>query len=126
MRPTSPEALAGAFSAAINARDVSAALDLWIEDAAIVQPDGQMLHGREAIGDALRALVDNEVRIEIDVARVFAVADVAIAVGTLTMSGTGADGRPFKQQSRSVVVYARDAAGCWRVAIDAPWGLASG
>lgn len=125
MRPTSPEALAEAFGAAINARDLSAALDLWIEDAAIVEPDGQMLRGREAIGDALRALVENEVSVEIDIARVFATADVAIAVGTLTMSGAGADGRPFQQQSRSVVVYARDSQDRWRVAIDAPWGLPS-
>jgi uncharacterized protein (TIGR02246 family) len=125
MRPTSPEALAEAFGAAINARDVPAALELWIEDAAIVQPDGQMLRGREAVGDALRALVENDVSVEIDVARVFAAADVAIAVGTLTLSGAGADGRPFRQQSRSVVIYARDAQGGWRVAIDAPWGLPS-
>lgn len=125
MLPTSPEALAAAFSMAINAGDVAAAMDLWIEDAAIIQPDGQMLRGEEAIGAALRALVENEVGVEIDVARVFATPDVAIAVGTLTMTGADADGRPFKQQSRSAVVYARDPQGFWRVAIDAPWGLPS-
>ncbi len=125
MSPSSPEALSEAFGAAINARDVPAALDLWIEDAAIVQANGQMLRGREAIGDALRALVENDVRLEIDVARVFATAEVAVAVGSLTLSGAGADGRPFEQQSRSVVVYSKGPDGGWRLAIDAPWGLPS-
>jgi uncharacterized protein (TIGR02246 family) len=123
MPPSSPEALSAAFGAAINAGDVPAALDLWIDDPAIVQADGQMLRGREAIGDALRALVQSEVRLEIDVAGVFATADVAVAVGTLTMSGVGADARPFKQDSHSVVVYQRGPNGYWRLAIDAPWGL---
>src|ERR1700723_1960045 len=101
MPATSPEELAAAFSAAINAADVAAAMDLWIEDPAMIQPDGQMLRGREAIGAALRALVENEVSVEIEVAGVFATADVAIATGTLTMSGTGLDGNAFEQQSRS-------------------------
>lgn len=123
MAPHSPEALSEAFRAAINARDVPAALDLWLEDAAIVQADGQMLRSRDAIGEALRALVENGVRVEIDVARVFSAADVAIAVGSLTLSGSDADGEPFEQRSRSIVVSRRDADGCWRLAIDAPWGL---
>jgi len=123
MRPTSPEALAEAFAAAIGARDVSAALDLWIEDAAIIQPDGHVVRGRPAIGGALEALVGNGVNVEIEVAGVFATSAVALVTGTLTLSGADAGGRPFTQRSQSVVVYARDADGGWRVAIDAPWGL---
>jgi uncharacterized protein (TIGR02246 family) len=119
----SPEALSEAFAAAINAGDVPAALELWIEDAAIVQPDGQMLRGRELIGDALRALVENAVRIDLDVEALFATSEAAVAVGSLTMSGNGVDGAPFTAQSQSVVVYSRGADGCWRLAIDAPWGL---
>jgi uncharacterized protein (TIGR02246 family) len=94
-----------------------------MEDATIVGADGQMLRGKDAIGDALRALIENDVSLEIDVARVFATTEVAVAVGTLTMSGVGADGRPFNQQSQSVVVYSRGSDGGWRLAIDAPWGL---
>ncbi len=123
MPASSPEALSEAFGAAINAHDVPAALDLWIEDAAIVQADGQVLRGRDAIGGALRALVEHEVSLEIDVARVFATAEVAVAVGSLTITGADADGRPFEQRSRSVVVYAKGPDGGWRLAIDAPWGL---
>ncbi len=123
MRPTSPEALAEAFAAAIGARDASAALDLWVEDAAIIQPDGQVVRGRQAIGGALGALVENGVEVEIEVARVFATSEVALVTGTLTLRGADANGTAFEQRSRSLVVYAKGADGCWRVTIDAPWGL---
>jgi uncharacterized protein (TIGR02246 family) len=57
----SPEQLSQDFATAINERDVDAAADLWREDAAIVQRDGQMTHGRGAVTAALRALMDNGV-----------------------------------------------------------------
>ena len=126
MPADSPEALSAAFGAAINSGDVAAALELWLEDAAIVQAGGQMVRGREAIGAALQALVRHDVSLEIDVERVFSAGGVAIATGTLTMSTVGEDGEPFTQRSRSVVVYARGSDGRWRLAIDAPWGLPGG
>jgi uncharacterized protein (TIGR02246 family) len=123
--PDSPAALSAAFAAAINARDVEGALALWIEDAAILRPDGETVRGREAIGAALHALVDNGVSVEVDVAELYAAGDVALAVGTLTINGTDGDGRPYSQRSQSVVIYTRGSDGEWRLAIDAPWGLPS-
>ena len=125
MSADSPEALSTAFAAAINSGDVEAALDLWIEDAAILRPDGQAVRGREAIGPALHALVDNGASVKVEVSELFTAGDVAVATGTLTLSGAGADGTPYTQTSQSVVVYSRGQDGRWRVAIDAPWGLPS-
>jgi uncharacterized protein (TIGR02246 family) len=119
-----PAALAKAFAAAINAGDVPTAVELWIGDAAIVQPDGETVRGKPAVAAALQALVDNGVRLEIDVSNVFVGGDVAIVVGALTLNGTNRDSKPFAQRSSSVVVYARGPDG-WRIAIDAPWGLPS-
>jgi uncharacterized protein (TIGR02246 family) len=117
-----PEALAEAFAAAINAGDVPAAIELWIDDATIVQPGGEAVRGKPAVVAALQALVDNGVRLEIDVSNVFVAGDVATVVGALTLNGTNGDSEPFAQRSSSVVVYARGPDG-WRIAIDAPWGL---
>jgi len=122
MPAATPEDLSVAFAAAINARDLPAALDLWSEDPAIVQPDGSTVRGRESIASALQALVDNGVTLEISVTGVFAAGAVATAVGTLKLSGSDGDGQPYEQSSQSVVVYTRGADG-WRIAIDAPWGL---
>ncbi|HXW58507.1 MAG TPA: SgcJ/EcaC family oxidoreductase [Solirubrobacteraceae bacterium] len=123
MAVTTPQELSAAFGAAVNAGDLATALELWTEDAVIVQPDGQTVRGRDAIAAALRALVEHEVRIDIHVEHTVTAGDIAVASGSLTMSGTGADGRAFNQRSDSIVVYSRAADGLWRLAIDAPWGL---
>jgi uncharacterized protein (TIGR02246 family) len=120
--PDTPEALAEAFAAAINAGDAPAAVELWIDDATIVQPDGETVRGKPAVAVALQTLIDNGVRLEIDVANVFVGGDVATVVGALTINGTDGRRGPFAQRSSSVVVYARGPDG-WRIAIDAPWGL---
>ena len=120
---TTPEELSAAFAAAIAARDVTAALELWDEDAALIQASGEAVRGRAAIEPALRALVENGVSLEINLERSFTAGDVAVGVGTLTMRGHGHDGEPFEQRSDSLVVYRRGSDGGWRIAMDAPWGL---
>jgi len=117
-----PGELAATFAAAINAGEVQAAVELWTDDATIVQPDGDTLRGKPAVAAALQMLVDNSVRMEIDVSNVFVGGDVAIVAGALTLNGTNGAKEPFAQRSSSVVVYIRGADG-WRIAIDAPWGL---
>lgn len=120
-----PEELAATFAAAIGTGEVNAAVELWTDDATIIQPDGEALHGKPAVAAALQAIVDNGLRMEIDVSNVFVAGDVAVVVGALTLNGTNGDSEPFAQRSSSVVVYTRNADG-WRIAIDAPWGLPAG
>jgi uncharacterized protein (TIGR02246 family) len=122
MAAETPESLAQALAAAINARDIDAAIELWTDDATIVQADGQAIHGRAAVAGALQALIDNGVSVEIELANVFAADGVALAAGTLTLSGNGAGEASFAQSTSSAVVYTRQPDG-WRIAIDAPWGL---
>jgi uncharacterized protein (TIGR02246 family) len=121
-----PEELSAAFAAAIASGDIDAALQMWAEDAALVQAGGEALRGREAIGQALRALVDNGIALQIELAHTFTAGDVAVGVGTLTMRGNGHEGEPFEQRSDSIVVYRRGPDGRWRIALDAPWGLPRG
>jgi len=117
-----PEGLAEAFAAAINAGDAATAVDLWVEDPTIVQPDGSALHGKAAVQSALQALVENGVQMRIEVANVFVAGDVAMVFGALTLSGTNGEQVAYSQRSDSVVIYKRGPDG-WRVAIDTPWGL---
>ncbi len=121
----SPEQLAAAFAAAINAGNAQAAAALWIDDATIVQPDGATVSGRTAVTAALQALVDNGVQVQIDVSSVFVAGDAAMVAGGLTLNGTNGQHEPFAQRSSSVVIYTRGPDG-WRIAIDAPWGLPAG
>jgi ketosteroid isomerase-like protein len=122
MAARSPSELPRLFAAAINAGDTGAAMELWSEDAAILSPDGGVLDGHGAVEGAVRALIEAGTTIEIEVERVFHAGAVALALGTLTMRGTGGDGEPFEQRSSSLAVYSRQD-GDWRVVLDAPWGL---
>lgn len=121
-----PEALAATFAAAMRTGDVESALDLWVEDPTIIVPGGQPVHGREAVGGALGALIQNGASLDLQVDRVYTAGDVALVLGTLTISGTDGDGRDYSQRSSSTVIYSRGADGGWRVALDAPWGLPVG
>jgi uncharacterized protein (TIGR02246 family) len=119
----SPEELSAAFAQALARGDVEGALAMWIKDAAILTAAGEAVRGQEAIGEALRALVDNGTQVEIELVRTLTAGDLALGLGTLTLSGTGAGGAPFHQRSSSAVIYSRGRDGRWRIAIDAPWGL---
>jgi len=122
MAAPSPDDLPRLFAEAVNAGDTRAAMELWSEHATIVGPDGGILDGQGAVEGAVRALVVAGTRLEITVERVFHAGAVAVALGTLTMTGTDGAGRPFEQRSSSLAVYSREDGG-WRVALDAPWGL---
>jgi ketosteroid isomerase-like protein len=82
------------------------------------------MQGREAIAPVLQALVENRIGFGVELARVLVAGDVALGMGTLTMvHRDGDDDHRFEHTSSSLVVYARDSSGAWRIAIDAPWGL---
>jgi uncharacterized protein (TIGR02246 family) len=118
-----PEDLSAAFAAALARGDVEAALEMWVEDATIITADGEPVRGREAIGVALRGLIDNGADVGIELKRTIAAGDVALGLGTLTLSGVGEDGESFRHESSSTVIYTRGADRRWRIALDAPWGL---
>jgi len=120
MAATTPEEVADAFAAALARRDLDGALAMWSEDAAIVAADGSLVEGRVAIREALDALLSNGADVQIELAGLFQAGGIALATGSLTLSGEG-----FEQRSESTVVYARGADGRWRIALDAPWGLPS-
>ncbi len=122
MAARTPQELATSFAAAISARDVEAALEMWSEDAAIVAADGSLLEGRAAIAAVLEALVSNGTQVEAEVTSLYEAGGVALATGSLTLSGDGRDSS-YVHRSASVVVYVRGRDGLWRIALDAPWGL---
>jgi ketosteroid isomerase-like protein len=121
MATADPEALPRAFAAAMSAGDVDAALELWVENPLVIQPDGSALRGRVAVEQALRDAVAHGVSFQIDVSAMYVSGDIALTRGTLTLrAGAGEDA--FEHVSHGTVVYARGGDG-WRIAIDAPWGL---
>jgi uncharacterized protein (TIGR02246 family) len=125
MGAASPEAVAQAFVAAVNDGDLTAALDLWLDDAVFVTPDGAALQGKAAIRDVVAALVQNGTRMRIEMAGCHVAGPAAVAHGTLTFTVPRADAEPAEATSRFTAVYAQGDDGSWRIAVDAPWGFAS-
>jgi len=121
--PGSPAELSTAFAEALARRDVQRAMELWVEEPTILTPSGEEVQGRAAIAAALEVLVANGTDVKIELKRSVTAGDIALGLGTLTLSGIGADGEAFSQSSSSAVIYKRGSDGVWRVAIDAPWGL---
>jgi uncharacterized protein (TIGR02246 family) len=119
----SPEAVAQAFARAINAGDVHAALELWLDDAVFVPADGLPLEGKDALHGVLGELVQNGTRMQIEMAACYVAGSAALGHGTLTFTTHGHGAEANELTTRFVAVYARDGKGAWRIAIDAPWGL---
>jgi len=123
MSAGSPAALSADFAAAMRAGDLDAALALWHPDAAIIQADGHLLAGRDAVATALQALIEHDISITIDLGAVYDAGATALATGTLTMRGRNGGDADFEHSSEALVIYRRDDDGAWRIALDAPWGL---
>jgi ketosteroid isomerase-like protein len=49
--------------------------------------------------------------------------DIALVTARWELSGTGADGKPFKMSGHSAEVCRRQPNGDWLFVIDTPWGL---
>jgi uncharacterized protein (TIGR02246 family) len=119
----SPEAVAKAFEAAIADRDLQEALDLWLEDAVLVPPGAEPLRGRDAIRTVLAGLIDSGTRLAGETVGVYMAGDVALRAVRLRLTGRDPHGEPFETVSDGITVYALTESG-WRIALDAPAGLA--
>jgi uncharacterized protein (TIGR02246 family) len=116
----SPTELLGRLADAISNGELKAAVALWEPEACIVGPDGSTLaRGRDALEAVLGALVERDTQFEAAPVHVWLAGDVALVASDLTL--TAPDGTV--QRSRALVVHRRGADGCWRIAVDAPWGL---
>jgi uncharacterized protein (TIGR02246 family) len=116
-------AISELLAAAINGGEISKALELWEQDCTLISRDGSQVKGREEIAAILQSLISNGVTLEIQLSSLHQTSSTAVARGTLTTRVQGADGEPFIQRSESLVIYRRGGDGCWRVAIDFPWGM---
>jgi ketosteroid isomerase-like protein len=119
--PDSPDAVAEAFVAAINAGDLDAALELWLQDAVIVRGGGVALRGKDAIRGVLATLIDNGTQLAFESTAGYAAGAAAVRFGMLKMSAQAANGAGYEGVTRFLTVYARGEDG-WLIAIDAPAG----
>jgi uncharacterized protein (TIGR02246 family) len=123
MSAQTAQEIAAQLAHAINTGDLQSALQMWEKDAKMISGDGSEVRGREAIANVLQTLINNGMKVELELHSLRQAGPTALATGTLTMRTRGPDGESFSHSSDSLVVYHQGEDGIWRVAIDFPWGL---
>jgi uncharacterized protein (TIGR02246 family) len=122
MSAQSPEEIHRAFTAAFNAGDMAALLDLYEPDASIAPAPGEIVTGLEAIREALAGFLALNGQMSIETLRVIPSGDVALLHGMWLLTGASPDGSPLELAGRNTEIVRRQADGSWRFVVDNPFG----
>ena len=119
---TRPEDLYPALSEAYNAGDLEALVSLYDPKAAFVIKPGRVTESPAGLRGAMQHLVALRGRLTVNPRTFIRSDDLALVLGTFTLSGRRGDGTPFDRTSRFADVLRRQPDGRWLVAIDNPYG----
>ena len=107
---------------AINAGDLDAVLSLYEPDSSIVDTEGDLVHGLDAIRKVTAGLLQLEPTFELHVARALQCGDVALLLSPWRMTGS-AGGNPIEVRGTTTDLVRRQNDGTWRFVIDNPTGI---
>jgi uncharacterized protein (TIGR02246 family) len=118
-----PEELDRLFSEALNAGKLEALAALYEPQATLTPEPGKVVTGTKAIREALGAFLAGKPKIVLTNKLLARTGDIALVTARWELSGTGADGKPYKMSGHSAEVCRRQPNGDWLFVIDTPWGL---
>lgn len=110
-------ALHQAVEDAFNAKDVDGLVSLYTADACLIQPDGSVATGLEAIAEVWRAFIALDGQMSMTTKVAVEQGDVALLSNAWTFANES-----LTLQSVSAEVAVRDSSGTWRYLIDNPFG----
>jgi uncharacterized protein (TIGR02246 family) len=119
--PISTEILARTrrFSEAFAAGDAAGVAALYTEDAVLLPPDAPTIVGRAGIEEFWGGLMKVGVQgVDLETVRLDGSADVLHEIGRATITVRPADGEMITQLAKYVVVWERNPAGEWAMAVD--------
>jgi len=119
---TPPASAHRLFEERFNAGDLDGMLALYEPDASFVRGPNDYVRSREALRAGLQGFLDTQGRIKLETRYAVEHGDLALLSNEWTLTGTGADGKPFTMTGRTVEVVRRQADGRWLYVIDHPWG----
>src|SRR5688572_10260018 len=117
MSTATPQQVLQSIVTGINSGDLDSLLPLYEREAALATQPGSLAPGTSGIRDALSGFISMQGTLDLDVARVLEVDDLALVVGVWSFDGTGADGEPVRLEARNADVLRRQADGTWRFVI---------
>lgn len=122
LRASSPREVIEQFSKRLNRGDVEAALALYEPGAAFVPEPGTVVHGLDAIREALERFVALNPRLSGEIQRVVDAEGTALVINRWALAGTDPAGHPVELAGTSADVLRRQPDGAWRILVDDPWG----
>jgi uncharacterized protein (TIGR02246 family) len=122
MPARTPEECDRLFAEGVNAGDLESLMTLYEPTCALVQRDGSVAVGPQAIRAALGRLVAMGARLTLDAVRVVrAGEDLAMVYNDWRMVAKGPAGVPIEAAGKAVEVVRRQPDGTWRFALDDPF-----
>lgn len=108
-----------AFVAALRAGDAAAAAAIYADDATLLAPAAELLHGRDAIEHFWRTGVEAGIAdVELVCRDLQRRGDVAFEVGEYALHLTAESGRAIVDRGRYLVVHRVEPDGAWRRAAE--------
>jgi uncharacterized protein (TIGR02246 family) len=122
MSALTPEECDELFARHLNEGDLERLVALYEPEASLVQRDGAVVSGQEAIRAHLQKLVALRPRISASVTKVVpAGADLAAVYNDWTMQAKAPDGAPITRSGKAIELVRRRLDGSWLFVIDDPF-----
>ena len=107
---------------AINAGDLTTAVELYEPEAVLVVRPGQVARGRSELREALVGFVDLRATLTSEAQHVLEAGGLALYLGRWSLRGTDPAGQPVTLRGESTDILRRHGDGRWLIAVDNPWG----
>ena len=111
------------WSAAAQAKDAEAFVSVYDDDAVLMLEGAPNLVGVEAIREGMSGMMQDpnfELSFEADQVKVARSGDLAYETGAYSQTMSDPEENPATQKGHYVVVWEKQAAGSWKVVLDAP------
>jgi ketosteroid isomerase-like protein len=119
----SPEAVHEAFENLLNNNDLDQIMSLYEPGAALMDRDGKVISGVNAIGEYFRGLLSIRPTIRIKRLKKIDTGHVAVLISEWHMQGTGPDGSSLTDGGHTYDIVRQQSNGVWKIVVDNPWGI---
>jgi uncharacterized protein (TIGR02246 family) len=107
---------------AIDAGDLTTAVELYEPEALLVVRPGQVARGSSQLREALAGFVTLRATVTSEAQHVLEAGDLALYVGRWSLRGMDPAGKPVMLTGESTDILRRHEDGRWLIAVDNPWG----
>ncbi|HEX8141221.1 MAG TPA: nuclear transport factor 2 family protein [Pyrinomonadaceae bacterium] len=117
-----PEEVHALFAQYFSGEDMDGIISLYEPDAALMPQPGTIVHGVQAIREALGGFLALKGGFEMQPVKLIQTSDLALLYSRWSLKGTGPDGNAIELRGQTSDVARRQADGTWLLAIDNPYG----